>query len=355
MPRLSTMPTKHLETLPDSLPLSPEQSNGIYLASGRVHPELGQAISNVMGVPLSPVEIRDHPNSEIYVRFEESVRAKHVIIVQSHHAVDGRSINDALQENYMMVQAAVDASADEVTVVAPYLAYSRSDRKARGRESTGAKLVLRTLGAIGVKRMLSVDLHSPQTTGMFDGLYDHLIVQPQLRAAIRDYMDSGDLDAYAVVAPDLGHSKSAEKHAEFLDIDLITMQKKRDRLNSSRVMHTENIPEAKDRVIFMFDDMIDTAGTAVSAIEKLYNSGAKEIYYAATHAILSEPALERLSDPDLPINKIIVSDTLPTQLPEDELGNRLRVVSSAPVIGRALKSIIRKESVSEIFDDLNHM
>lgn len=334
--------------------LSAEDADRVFLASGYVHPELAAATASELGIVPGNVEHRKHPNSELYARYVDSVRGKHVIIMQTHAATDGGSVNDALQEQLLLIDAARTSSASEITVVCPYLGYSRQDRKARGREPVSARVVINQLGHTGANRIVAVDLHSPQTQAIFSGPFDHLTAQPLLRGAIRTLIDESNKDAYVVAAPDSGSTKMTAYHSERLDVDIVYMKKRRDKGRSGAVSRANRIiPEARDRVCFMFDDMLDTAGTLVSAADNLHDSGAREIYAVATHGVFSGPAFERLAD--APINRIYVTDTFPLDDAREALGDRLEVVSVAPMIGRALREIITDGSVSRIFADQNHM
>ncbi len=331
---------------------NPEKEK-VYIASGFAHPELAAGIAQEMGVESGGVQEKIFSNGEIYTRYEDSVRGKHVFIIQPHVRTKDTSVNDAIMQQYLLADAARSSSAAEITAVSPYLAYSRQDRKSRGREPIGTRVIIDHLAAVGVNRIVTVDMHSPQTQAIFRGPFDHLTAQSLLRDAMEEEVSGYDLSDCLVVAPDAGAGKQAERHRLDLGVRLLHLAKLRDPLDSQKIQREEKVPEAEGRVCMLFDDLIDTAGTLVSAAEALKNSGAKAIYVAATHGIFSGPALQRLKD--APIDKILVTDTFPMDEAKTELGHKLRVISIAPMIGRALIEIVQDGSVSQIFDDQNHM
>lgn len=334
--------------------LSEQEKDGIHLASGSAHPELASQIANEMGVSLRPVDARRFPNTERYVRFDESVRGEHVFIVQPHISTPDMSVNDAAMELCLMVDAARSSSAREVTAVIPYLGYARSDRKARGRESLGIRVVIDQLAAVGVKRIVTVDMHSPASQAVFRGPFDHLTAQPTLRAAVRTEVAELPPEQCAIVAPDFGAFKSAHRHQEELAFSgVLTMPKSRSKTNSSEITRGQTSGSPEGLACVMFDDMIDTAGTLVSAANVLHDNGAKRIIVAATHGVLSSPALERLRDS--PIDRVLVTDSHRTEAAQEALGDKLRVISIAPMIGQALIEIVQYGSISRIFADQNHL
>jgi ribose-phosphate pyrophosphokinase len=334
-----------------SLKLSLKQRQSIYLASGSTHTKLAEDVARFMGIELGLVERKQFPNTEQYVRYGDSVRGDHVFIVQALAASDGRSVNDSLMELMLMIDAARRSSASEITIVAPYMAYSRQDRKARGREPISAATVIRMLQSAGADRLVSIDMHSAQTQATFYGPFDHLTAEPLLREALSDRVGT-EYDEFVVVSPDGGRAKVAEDYAGRLNIDVVHMPKSRDKHDSSKITRPDFIHEVEGRTCLLIDDMIDTAGTLVSAAVVLKNSGASRIIVCATHGLFSPPALERLRD--APIDEIIVTDTVPLDKAQEMLGNRLTILSSAQIIGRALSEIATHGSVSKIFNDRNH-
>lgn len=331
--------------------LTPKQKRAIYLASGSTHPELAQGVAEFMGLQLGVIERKQFPNTERYVRYGESVRGTHVFIIQSLGMSPGCSVNDALVELMLLIDAAKRASASEITVVAPYLAYSRQDRKARGREPISAAAVVKTLQSMGADRLVSVDMHSAQTQGTFHGPFDHLTAEPLLRTALMQCV-TGKLDDYVVVSPDSGRAKIAEEYANNLQVDAVHMPKSRERGNSSNVTHASHVQGVQGRHCLLIDDMIDTAGTLVSAAEALKVSGATHVTVAATHGLFSGPALKRLRQGT--VDEVIVTDTVPLDAAQEVLGDKLHILSCAPLIGEALCEIATGGSVSKLFNDLNN-
>lgn len=347
------------EKMPEKISLSEDQKNETVLVSGFSHPELAEGIARTMGLPLLSVNEKMFPNSELYNRYGESVRGNRVFIIQSHVRSmlgdEKTSVNDALMQQLLLTDAAFGASATEITAVNPYLGYQRQDRKSKGRESLAAALILRLMATSHTNRVVTMDMHAPSTQGVFSGYgrFDHLTAQRVLRKNMLKEVSHFDPSEITVVAPDAGASKMAERHRKEIGAALLHLTKSRNAEDSQQIERDMYVPEADGRVCILFDDMIDTAGTLVSASEALKNSGAKAIYLAATHGILSDPAIDRLKE--APIDRLLVTNTLPVSTAKHELGDKLRVVDIAPVIGRALMCIISNRSVSEIFEDQNHI
>ena len=243
-----------------------------------------------------------------------------------------------------MVDAARRASAKRITVVCPFYAYARQDRKASGREPITAKLIANMFTAAGTKRMVSVDLHSGQIQGFFDQPVDHLTAMPVLVQALGGFGD--DL---VVVSPDTGRVKVAEKYAQTLHADLAFVYKSRRQDQKNVVEAKEVIGDVDGRTCVLIDDMIDTGGTIVAAAELLSARGAKRVLCATTHGVFSGPAIDRLKNSI--IEKVYVTNTLP--LPPEKQIDKIEVLSIAPVIARAIDAVFEDSSVSEIFDGKN--
>ncbi len=323
----------------------------IYIASGSANPELAQNVANFLGAELGPVERKRFPSGERYVRYEDSVRGKHVFAIQSHITTPDMSINDAIWEHGMLVDAARRSSAREITAISPHMGYMRQERQARGREAIGSSMIIDFLRR--ADRFVAVDLHSPQATGITHKPFDPLTAQIALEQAMEQDITSYERDDCVVVAPDAGASKLAQSHQRRMDLDILHLAKQRSRGESSKISRDEHIPEARDRVCLVFDDMIDTGGTLVSAVEALKKSGAKAIHVAATHGVFSNDAVDKLNR--APIDKLYVTDTFPQAKARDVLGDKLRVVSIAPIIGQAIMEIVTGGSVSDMFNDENHL
>jgi ribose-phosphate pyrophosphokinase len=335
----------------NKLELKAGQQSKIFLASGSTHPGLAKDTAEFMGLRFGEVEHKCFPNTEQYVRYGESVRGKHAFIIQALAATKGFSVNDSLMELVLMVDAAKRSSASEITVVAPYLAYSRQDRKARGREPISAAAVIRMLQSAGADRLVSIDMHSAQTQATFNGPFDHLTAEPLIQTAMHERVGD-NYDEYVVVSPDGGRAKVAEEYAVELGVSLVHMSKLRARHDSSKIIRPDSVDGVKGRTCLLIDDMIDTAGTLVSAAETLERSGARRIIVAATHGLFSSPALDRLKN--APIDEIIVTDTVPQVESKRVLSDQLEVLSIAPILGRALAEIATHGSVSKMFNDRNH-
>ncbi len=316
----------------------------LHLFSGRHNHELTELIGKNLGVPVTEASLAQFANGETHCKFSESVRGSDVFIVQSHGELDGRSVNDAIMEHLIMVDAARRASAKRITAVMPFYGYGRQDRKAEGREPITARLVADIFKAAGTDRVVSVDLHSGQIQGFFNGPVDHLTAMPVLVDRLRGYGD--DL---VVVSPDAGRVKVAERYAQQLHADLAIVHKR-------RLKGVKNMAEAKDivgqvegRTCVLIDDMIDTAGTICQAAELLIERGAASVTAAATHGVFSGPAIDRLKNSLL--DRVIVTDTLP--MPSNKQFAKLEVLSVSVVIADAIRAVFEDTSVSQIFDGQN--
>ena len=316
----------------------------LYLVSGRTNPSLAEAIAAELGVDLGDPNLSEFANGEIHCRFSESIRGCDAFIVQTHSRRFGASINDSLMEQLIMVDAARRASAKRITVVCPCYGYARQDRKASGREPITAKLVANLFKEAGASRLVSVDLHSGQIQGFFDGPVDHLTAMPVLIKGLSSL--KGDL---TIVSPDAGRVKVAERYALMLDAELAIVHKRRSSSAFNTVEAREVVGDVSGRLCVLVDDMIDTAGTICSAADLLADRGAAGVVAATTHGVFSEPALERLADSAL--QKVIVTDTLP--LPDGADPDLFEVVSVAPLIAEAIRAVFEDTSVSEIFGGNN--
>ena len=307
------------------------------LISGRAHPTLAQDIAGHLGVELGEANLREFANGEIYCKYDISIRGCDVFIVQTHAS----PVNDSLMEHLIMIDAAKRASAKRITAVCPYYGYSRQDRKSTGREPITAKLVADMLSAAGADRVISVDLHSGQIQGFFDTPFDHLVAAPVLEAYMRENFG----DDVVVVAPDAGRVKVAERYSQHLGFDLALIHKTRPRGTYNEVKARHVVGDVEGRHCVLIDDMIDTAGTICAAAELLSEAGASDISVMATHAVLSDPAVDRLKA--APISRVVVTDTLPVA--EDRIFDKLEVLSVAKIIADAIDAVFEDTSVSELF------
>jgi len=320
-----------------------ESKKRLHLITGRAHPELAEEVAEILGVKLIDANLSEFANGEIYCRFAESVRGGDVFIFQTHASTPHMSINDAIMEHLIMVDAAQRASAKRTTVVAPFFGYARQDRKASGREPITAKLVADQFRVAGASRLVSVDLHSNQLQGFFEGPWDHLVAMPALCEALGAMAD--DL---VVVSPDAGRVKVAERYANKLSADLAIVHKRRLHNQKNAVEARDIVGDVEGRTCVLIDDMIDTGGTIVAAAELLAEKGARSVIAATTHGVFSGPALERLENSC--IEKVVVTNTLPLRQRID----KMQVVSIAPLIAAAIRAVFEDSSVSEIFGGGNY-
>ncbi len=316
----------------------------LQLASGRFNRPLAERIAGHLGVELLDPNTANFANGEIHCRFEESIRGGDLFIIQTHCNSDAGSLNDALMEQLIMVDAAKRASAKRITVVMPFYGYARQDRKSSGREPITARLVANLFEAAGAKRLLSVDLHSGQIQGFFNGPVDHLTAMPVLV----DYLQQFGEDL-VVVSPDTGRVKVAARYANAPHAGLAFVYKQRRKEEKNSVEALALVGEVEGKTCVLIDDMIDTAGTMVAAAEQLTRAGAARVLAAATHAVLSGPAIERLKNSV--IEKVVVTDTLP--LTPDKQIDKIEQLSVAGIIADAIRAVFEDSSVSEIFDGQN--
>ena len=310
----------------------------LVLVSGRAHPQLAEDVATELGSELVPTEARTFANGEIYARYGDSIRGADVFVIQSHTS----PINEWLMEQLIMIDAAKRASAKRITVVAPFYPYARQDKKGRGREPISARLVADLYKAAGANRIMSVDLHAAQIQGFFDGPVDHLFAMPVLLEEFRKL----DKSTLTVVSPDMGRVRVADVWSDKLGAPLAIIHKRRDPKVANQVTVHEIVGEVEGRVCLLVDDLIDTGGTIVKAAEALKNQGALGVVVAATHAVFSDPAVERLQSSF--IDSVVVTDTLP--IPEEKRWDRLTVLPIAPLIARAIHEVFDDGSVTSMFD-----
>jgi ribose-phosphate pyrophosphokinase len=307
-----------------------------------VHPELAEEVARELGVNLVPTKAFDFANGEIYVRFEESARGSDAFVIQSHTA----PINKWLMEQLIMIDALKRASAKRITVVVPFYGYARQDKKHRGREPISARLVADLMKTAGADRILTVDLHTDQIQGFFDGPVDHLFALPILA----DYVGAKvDRDKLTVVSPDAGRVRVADRWCDRLGAPLAIVHKRRDPDVANQVTVHEVVGDVKGRVCVLVDDMIDTAGTICAAADALFANGAADVIVTATHGVLSGPAADRLKNSK--VSEFILTDTLPTPAELDL--DKITVLSMAPTIANAVREVFEDGSVTSLFEGAN--
>ena len=306
-----------------------------------------------LGIQVCATDQKQFPNGELYARSGENLRRKNVFIIASHVPYGTFGVNDAVMQSWLLTDAAIHASADEVTLISPMLAYQRQDRKALGREAVGARVIRQATQATHIKRIATIDGHSPAVQSGYDIIFDHLTAMPELEHAICQTLDREDRENMLVVAPDAGAMKASQYRAKSLGVDCIEMSKGRDRSTGEVTRsHKARRKEVGDKVCVIFDDMIDTGGTVVSGAEALKDSGAAKVVVAATHGIFSGSALERFQSDA--VDLIVVSDTFPMDAAKKALGDKLRVVSVAPLLAKTIITLHRGGSVSDIFEQQNY-
>ena len=318
------------------------------LYSGRSHLALAEEIADHLGVELGDANLVEFANGEMHPRFAESVRGADVFIIQTHYGCDGRSINDSIMEQLIMIDAANRASAKRITAVCPFYGYARQDRKAEGREPITAKLVADMFRPPAPSAWCRVDLHSGQIQGFFDGPVDHLTAMPVLEDYMREHCDDPASSSSPRRRPGEG-GRALRPAPRRLDADLAFVNKRRPKGMANVAEAKEVIGDVDGRHCVIIDDMIDTAGTIVAAAEILLERGATEVWAMATHGVLSGPAIDRLKNSA--ISRVVVTNTLP--LPPEKQIDKIEVLSVAPIIADAIDAVFEDTSVSEIFGGEN--
>jgi ribose-phosphate pyrophosphokinase len=314
-------------------------SKSLMLFSGRAYPELTDEIAGHLGVTPTPTAAYEFANGELFVRFEESVRGCDAFVVQSHTA----PINTWLMEQLIMVDALKRASAKRITVVAPFFPYARQDKKHRGREPISARLMADLFKTAGADRLMVVDLHTSQIQGFFDGPVDHLFALPLLTDYIKEKLDT---ESVSVVAPDAGRVRVAERWSDELGgCPMAIIHKRRNPDVANEVKVFDVVGEVEGRTCVVVDDMIDTGGTIVKAAEALFEEGAAKVVVAATHGVLSGPAVDKLKNSR--ISEVVLTNTLP--IPDNKRFDKLTVLSIAPLLARAISEVFSDGSVTSLF------
>jgi ribose-phosphate pyrophosphokinase len=316
-----------------------QSRKNLMLFTGRAYPELAAEVGVELGVAPVPTSAYEFANGEIFVRFEESVRGCDAFVLQSH----ATPINTWVMEQLLMVDALKRASAKRITVVLPFYPYARQDKKHRGREPISARLIADLFLTAGADRLMSVDLHTAQIQGFFDGPVDHLFALPLLADHVQSKWGSQDL---VVVSPDAGRVRVAERWTDRLGCGLAIIHKRRDPNVPNEVKVGEVVGDVAGKTCILVDDMIDTGGTITKAADLLFENGAADVVVTATHGVLSGPAVDRLKNSR--ISEVVITNTLP--IDSERRFDKLTVLSIAPLIARAISEVFEDGSVTSLFD-----
>lgn len=309
----------------------------IKIFSGNANKKLAEKICEEAGVTLGDSEVTRFSDGEISVNINETVRGADVFVIQPTNP----PVNENLMELLIMVDALKRASAGRINAVIPYYGYARQDRKVKARDPITSKLIADLVSVAGADRVVTIDLHATQLQGYFDIPVDHLLGVPILA---RDCIDKGRINNDTViVSPDIGGVRRARNFASIVDLPIAIIEKRRPKANVSEVMNI--IGDVNNKDVIIVDDIIDTAGSMAKAAKVLKDFGAKKVYAACTHPVLSGPAIERLKDSM--IEKLIVTDSIP--LPEEKQIDKIEVVSIAPLFADAINRIYANKSVSKLF------
>jgi len=302
--------------------------------TGNANPELAKKICNILGVPLSEAKVQKFADGEIDAHILENVRGEDCYVVQPTCP----PVNDNLMELLIMMDALRRASAGRITAVIPYYGYARADRKPAPRVAITAKLVANLITEAGANRVITIDLHAAQIQGFFDIPLDHLYARP----AVLEYIKNRNFSNTVVVSPDVGSVERARSFAKKLDMGLVIIDKRRPRPNEAVVYNI--IGDVKDKTCFIFDDLVDTAGTLCQVAASIKEKGAAKIIAAASHGVLSRDAVDRIDRS--PIEELILSDTIPVNASKSA---KIKIVSVAPLLAEAIKRNHMGESISELF------
>ena len=312
------------------------------LVTGSIYPQLASEAAAYLGITPLETERYTFANGEIYVRIAQPVRGDDVFVMQAHYD----PINNAIMEQLLIIDALKRASASSITVVAPFMGYSRQDKKGLGREPISAKLIFDLLYTAGADRIMTVDLHAAQEQGFFNGPVDHLTAMPILLDYVRH---SVPLNNTIIISPDAGRIRACEQWAAKLGgLPLAFINKTRDVSKPNQATAHGIVGDVRGRDCIVIDDMIDTAGTMCEAVRALKEAGVKSVTIVATHALLNDPAIERLRSIDA--REIIVTDTVP--VPDSKRLQNMTVLSIAPLLAAGIRSVFEGGSVTHLFEGL---
>ncbi|MEK7818833.1 MAG: ribose-phosphate pyrophosphokinase [Bacteroidota bacterium] len=305
----------------------------IKVFSGRSNPDLAKKIAKALNLQLGEITIKNFSDGEIYIKFNENIRGSDVYIVQSTPPNA-----DNLLELLIAIDAAKRASARKVTAVIPYFGYARQDRKDEPRVAITSKLVANLITVAGTDRIITMDLHAPQIQGFFDIPLDHLYSS----IILVDHFRKKKIKNLSVVSPDVGGIKMARAYAKRLNAELIVIDKRRPKANEVEILNI--IGDVKDKNVLIVDDLIDTAGTFTNAIEALKKQGAKDVYGACTHAVLSGSAVSRIEKSQ--IKELVITDSIAKKLDS----KKITILTAADIFAEAIQRSFDHKSISSLFD-----
>ncbi len=308
--------------------------------SGSAHPQLAREIADYLGISVGQQRLRRFPDTEVSFQIDENIRGTDVFIMQPTCATPAGSVDQALMELMIMIDAFRRSSAARITAVIPYYGYARQDRKDKPRVPISAKLVANVLSAAGTNRVLTMDLHKAQIQAFFDIPVDHLFAAP----VIIEYLARRGYPDITIVSPDAGGAERARAYAKRLGAELAVIDKRRTEDGTAEVMNV--IGDVEGRTCIIQDDIIDTAGTIQKAAHALKANGAARVLACAVHGVLSGPAIQRIEES--PLDELIVTNTIP-HTPERERCSKIRTLSVARLLGQAIRSIHEETSVSSLF------
>jgi ribose-phosphate pyrophosphokinase len=316
---------------------------------GRASMELAAKIANQLDLDLGHVKLQTFSDGEVYCRYEESIRGADVFLIQSTAANEAHGLtpNDSLMELLLMIDGAQGASAHRIIAVTPWYGYARQDKKSAPREPISARVVAKSLEAVGVDRVLAMDLHSGQVQGFFEVPVDHMTAMPMLT---QWFMDQAFTEELVIVSPDAGRVKVARNFARKIGCHWAVMEKERPAQQVAEIGYV--VGDVQGKTAVLVDDMIDTAGTLCAAARTVLEEGAARVIAAATHGVFSGPAYERLAYESSGIDRIVVTDTIP--LPPGAPDN-ITVLSTAQTLADSIRRIFADDSVSEIFAGENQL
>ena len=320
--------------------MSYEDGKKLKIFTGNANPQLAKEIADYLGLELGKGFVGKFNNGEVQVMIDESVRGKDVFVVQP----TCQPANDTLMELLIMADALKRASANHITAVVPYYGYARQDRKTRGREPITAKLVADLMTTAGITRMVTMDLHAGQIQGFFDIPVDHLGSAAIIAKYLNQKKEETDLGDIVVVSPDLGGVTRARDLADRINAPIAIIEKRRPRPGVAEVMNI--IGDIKGKTCILIDDIVDTAGSLCGGANALKKMGAAKVFAACAHAVLTDPAVQRIQDSC--ISELIITNTIP--LPEEKKIDKIKVLSVAPLLGEAIMRIFHDVSVSRLFD-----